>query len=301
MMLVIFWLVLFVVSLGTIGLLVARHFNELAAFDTSSVPQIQEKTTKQALVHARIQRNIKKASVQVRARLSPVAHAWESFQKWFRNLANSIADQYRDLEWKKKWMEWKSRTRHERRAHLLKLLEEGDEHRRADRYPEAEKNYIEIISLDPKNVSAYIGLAKAYFNQDKYKEAEEVARHVVESLDSASELAWAFLGRALKAQSKWADAADAFKHALKLNPLMAKRWIDLGDCYKEEGGLAEAIGAFRKAAEIEPNNPRVLDQLIGISIISGDKRLAREAFLQLQAVNPENQKLVEWEAQIGDM
>jgi tetratricopeptide (TPR) repeat protein len=239
--------------------------------------------------------------VQVRERLSPVAHAWESFQKWFRNLANSIADQYRDLEWKKKWMEWKSRTRHERRAHLLKLLEEGDEHRRADRYSEAEKNYVEIISLDPKNVSAYIGLAKTYFNQDKFKEAEEVARHVVESLDSASELAWAYLGRALKAQSKWDDAAVSFKHALKLNPLMAKRWIDLGDCYKEGGGLAEAIGAFRKAAEIEPNNPRVLDQLIGISIISGDKRLAREAFLQLQAVNPENQKLVDWEAQIGDM
>ena len=300
-MLLIFWIMLFVASLGVIGGLVFRHFGELAAFEISSVPQIQEKTTKHALVHARIQRNLKKAHARVQKHLSPVARGWVWFQQWFRNLANRIADQYRDLEWKQKWNEWKSRSRHERRAHLLKLLEEGDEHRRASRFGEAEKNYVEIISLDPKNVSAYIGLAKVYFNQDKFKEAEEVTRHVVDSLDSASELAWAYLGRTQKAQSKWEDAAGAFKHALKLNPLMAKRWIDLGDCYKELGGVAEAIGAFRKAAEIEPNNPRVLDQLIGISIISGDKRLAREAFLQLQAVNPENQKLVDWEAQIGDM
>ncbi len=301
MMLILFWMSLFLVAMLVIAALVVRHFGELVAFDASSVPQIQEKTTKQALVHARIQRNIKKAGLQVRERLAPVASGWESFQKWFRNLANSIADQYRHLEWKQKWQEWKSRSRHERRAHLLKLLEEGDEHRRAGRYAEAEKNYIEIISLDPKNVSAYIGLGKAYFNQDKWKETEEVARHVVESLDSIAELAWAFLGRSLKAQGKWADAAAAFKQAIKVNPKMAKRWIDLGDCYREMGGVAEAIVAFRKAAEIEPNNPRVLDQLIEISIISGDKRLAREAFLQLQSANPENQKLVEWEARIREM
>lgn len=301
MMLLIFWTILFFVSLGVIGGLVFRHFGELAAFDVASVPQIQEKTTKHALVHARIQRNLKKAHARVQHHLSPVARGWQWFQQWFRNLANKIADQYRDLEWKQKWTEWKSRSRHERRAHLLKLLEEADEHRRANRFAESEKNYIEIISLDPKNVNAYIGLAKSYFNQDKFKESQEVAEHIVSSLDAASELAWAFLGRAFKAQSKWEDAARAFKQALKINPMLAKRWIDLGDCYKELGGLAEAIGAFRKAAEIEPNNPRVLDQLIGISIISGDKRLAREAFLQLQAVNPENQKLVDWEAQIGDM
>lgn len=301
MTLILFWISLFLVAILIIAALVVRHFGELVAFDAMSVPQIQEKTTKQALVHARIHRNFKKAGVQFREKMSPVSRGWESSQKHFRNLANTIADQYRHLEWKQKWQEWKSRSRHERRAHLLKLLEEGDEHRRAGRYSEAEKNYIEIISLDPKNVSAYTGLAKAYFNQDKWKETEEVARHVVDSLDSVAELAWAFLGRSLKVQGKWTEAAAAFKQALKVNPFMAKRWIDVGDCYKELGGLAEAIVAYRKAAEIEPNNPRVLDQLIEISIISGDKRLAREAFLQLRSANPENQKLAEWETRIGEL
>lgn len=300
-MLLSFFIVVFLISMLVVAAIIVRHFGELAVFDVSSVPQIQEKTTKQALVAQRIHRNLKKASARVRGHISPIARGWEWFQQWFRNLANTVADQYRHQEWKQKWNEWKGRSRHERRAHLLKLLEEGDEHRRSGRYAQAEKNYIEIISLDPKNVSAYIGLGKAYFSQDKWKEAEEATRHVVENLDSVAELAWAFLGRALKVQGKWSDAANAFKQALKVNPLMVKRWIDLADCYQEMGTTAEAIGALKRAAEIEPNNPRVLDQLIEISIISGDKRLAREAFLQLQSVNPENQKLVEWGTRIEEM
>ena len=75
----------------------------------------------------------------------------------------------------------------------------------------------------------------------------------------------------------------------------------MGEWLREGGGLAEAIVAYRTAAEHEPNNPRVLDLLLEISILSGDKRLAREAFIKLQAANPENQKLGDWEAKIREM
>lgn len=301
MLLLSIWVVIFLFSVAAIAGIFVRHFAELAAFDRASVPQIQEKSTKQALVAQRITRNLQKATARMRERMAPIARGWEWFQQWFRDRANNIADQYRHLEWKKQWLEWKTRSRHERRAHLLKLLEEADEHRRAGRFNDAEKNYIEIISLDPKSVNAYVGLGKAYYSEDKWKEGEETMRHVVENLDSGSELGWAFFGRNLKEQGKWAEAASAFREALKINPRMAKRWVDLGECLKELGGLGEAIVAYRKAAEHEPNNPRVLDQLIEISIISGDKRLAREAFLQLKVANPENHKLVEWETRIGEM
>ncbi len=297
----IFFIITFFASLAAVAILVTRHFEALAGFDEASIPRAHEKTTKHALVVGRIQRNLKKFGLRAREYFGPIARGWEFFQRSFRNFANNIADHVRHQEWKQKWTEWKSRSRHDRRAHLLKLLEQGDEHRRAGRYTESEKIYVEIISLDPKNVSAYIGLGKTYFNQDRWNEAEEAMRHVVEHLDAVVELAWAFLGRALKAQAKWAEASAAFKHALKVNPHLAKRWIDLGDCYREMGGVAEAIGAFKKAVEIEPHNPKVLDQLVEISIISGDKRLAREAFLQLREANPENQKLGEWEARIEGM
>lgn len=301
MNLIIFWIIVLCAALLVIAVTIVKHFDELASFDTSSVRRIQEKATKQTLVAKRITRNLQEASAKLRSRMSPLARFWFWTQQKFRDLANNVADQYRLLEWKKQWEEWRGRSRHERRAHILKLLETADEHRRANQMDEAEKSYVEIISLEPKNVSAYIGLGKVYFYEDKFKEAEETMRHVVENLDQRAELGWAFLGRALKEQGKWADAALAFREALKIDGEMAKRWIDLGECLQELGGLAEAIVAFKKAAEQEPNNPRVLDQLIEISIISGDKRLAREAFAQLRSVNPENQKLVDWGARIKEM
>ncbi|MCX6781489.1 MAG: tetratricopeptide repeat protein [Candidatus Magasanikbacteria bacterium] len=301
MIAIVFWLIAFFASLAGIVFLVIRHFDALSAFDITSVPHVQEKTTKQTLVAKRVQRNMKKFATRLLTRFQPVAHGWQKLQGAFRESANKIADQYRQLEWKKKWSEWKLRSRDERRAHLLKLLEEADEYRRAENFDPAEKNYVEIISLDPKNVNAYIGLGKLYFRQDKFKEAVEATRYVVEKLDASAELAWAFLGRALEALDEFSEAVVAFNRALALNGAMVKRWVDLGDCYKELGDLSQAANAYKKAAELEPLNPRVLDHLVEISIQSGDKRLASEAFAQLQIANPENQKLVEWGARIAEM
>ena len=301
MMTLLLWVVLFLLCIALIAGIFVRHFDQLAAFNIGSVPEIQEKSTKQQIVSKRILRTMRERSTRVAERLAPIARLWMRVQLAFRNFANQTADQYRHLEWKKQWQKWMTRSRHELRAHLLKLLEESDELRRGGEYADAEKRYVDIISLDPKNVNAYLGLAKAYYLDERWKDGEETARHIIETLDPASELGWAFLGRHLKQQGKYVEAAAAFKQALAINPNMAKRWIDLGECLREGGGLAEAIVAYRTAAEHEPNNPRVLDLLLEISILSGDKRLAREAFIKLQAANPENQKLGDWEAKIREM
>lgn len=301
MIAIIFWLIVFFGSLVGIVFLIIRHFDALSSFDITSIPHVQEKTTKQMLVAKRVQRNLTKFAIRFLSRFQPVVRGWEKLQSAFREGANNIADQYRHLEWKKKWGEWKLRSRDERRAHLLKLLEEADEYRRAENFEPAEKNYVEIISLDPKNVNAYIGLGKLYFRENKFKESVEATRYVVEKLDATAELAWAFLGRSLEALDDYAAAAVAFSKALALNSAMVKRWVDLGDCYRELGDLNQALDAYKKAAELEPLNPRVLDHLVEISIQSGDKRFASEAIAQLQIANPENQKLVEWGARIAEM
>lgn len=301
MFLLVLWIIVFVIAVAVIAAVSVRHFTELAAFDASSVPHIQEKSVKKGIAARRVFRGLEKAGVKFNKTLHPFRWVWARAQQSFRDRANSIADQYRHLEWKQKWRQWRGRSSHERRAHLLALLEEADEHRRAERYDEAEKKYIEIVSLDPKNVTAYVGLGKAYFKQDRWREAEETFTHVVTALDSSHELAWAFLGRTLKAESKWQDATFAYRKALKYESGLAKRWMDLGECYRELGKNGEAAAAYKKAALNEPNNPRVLDQLIEISIIAGDKRLAKEALGQLQTANPENQKLAEWEGRVEGM
>ncbi len=301
MSLLIFWACLFFAALIVMGVIAARHFTELAMFDASSVPQIQEKSVKQELAARRVFRGLQKFGARIIEVMKPARVLWAWLQKWFRARATAIANQARHLEWKQKWQEWRGRSRNERRAFLLTLLEEADEHRRAEQYVDAEKKYVEVVSLDPKNVSAYVGLGKTYFRQERWRESEETFQHVVDVLDGSHELAWAFLGRALKEQGRWDDALAAYRHALKMNDELSRRWADVGQCLRELGKLGEAASAYKKAVHCDPHNPRALDQLIEISIIAGDKRLAREALTNLQSANPENQKLMEWELRVGEM
>lgn len=278
-----------------------RHFSQLAALDISTIPQAQEKIIKHSLVSDRLARKWKTYFFGIAERCAPLVRGWKKIQQLFRDTANKVADQYRQLEWKKQWVEWRGRDRHERRAHILGLLEKADTLRHEQKYKEAEPIYVEVISLEPKNVSAYFGLGKNYWRAEKFVDAEQAFQHIVETLDHNHVLAWAFLGRTLKAQNKWAAAAAAFERALQLDGSLAKRWVDLGDCVLELGGVAEAKVAYKKAVATEPNNPWVLDRYIETSIISGDKRHALEALAQLKLANPDNQKVEEWEKRIREM
>ncbi len=290
-----------IVALVVLSAIIARHRAALVALDVSSIPRAQEKQMKTELVAARLVRNIQRTTLTTLQKMGPVYTGWVAVQKGFRDLANHIADQHRTMQWKEKWNEWRGRSRGERRAHLLALLDTADQARRAENFDEAEKKYIEIITLDPRNVNAYLGLGKSYFRAEKWQEAEEALRHVVETLDTGHERAWGFLGRTLKASGKWAEATAAFGRAAALDDSLAKRWVDLGECYETLGNVEKAKSAYQKAAEKEPHNPKILDHLIEISIISGDKSLASQALADLQTVNPENQKLGEWVERIRNL
>lgn len=301
MTLLLIWFVILCAACATVAVVLFRHIGAIAAVDVTAVARTHEKRTKDELAATRLVRRARDRAENFLTYAAPLVRLWQAAQQKFRDSANALADTYRTLEWKRTFQEWRAKSRHERRAFILRTLQEGDEARHAAQVDAAEKKYVDVIAVDPKNVTAYIGLGKTYFAAARYDEAIQSLTHVVETMNDLSPLAWAFLGRAHKAQGKYGEAVAAFERALALDDTLAKRWIDVGDCYRELGGLAEAIGAYKKAAVIEPTNPRVLDHLLEISIISGDKRQARETLLQLQAANPENQKLGEWEEKIREM
>lgn len=297
----IFFLVIFALAALTAGGVMARHFSEVAALDIESLPQAQEKQIKHYLMENKLARRWRENWQKIGARLRPVARGWRWTQRTFRRLANFVGDRARELEWEKRWHEWRQKSKHERRAESLQLLTVADELRRAEKYAEAEKKYVALISLEPRNVNAYLGLGKSYFRRGNWVEAETAFRYVVENLEPENELAWAFLGRVLKGAGQWEEAVKVFERALGLSDVLAKRWVDLSECYEKLGGMGEALTACQRAVEREPNNPRTLDRLLEISVISGQKRLAWETLQQLRAANPENQKLEEWEEKIAEI
>jgi len=80
--------------------------------------------------------------------------------------------------------------------------------------------------------------------------------HAVEVTEN-NNLALYNLGNALRAQSKFDEAADCYRQVLKLKPEHAKAHNNLGAVLLEQGKPDQAISHFHQALQIEPNNAGV--------------------------------------------
>ncbi len=253
-------LVVMVISLGGIILIIVRKFPMLSVINIESIKREQEAQVKKKIVVSRLQRKVEEISKffkKVFLRPSVVAGSW------FKNFYEKI------LKLEKKYLRKKPvipSAPEELEQKIKNLFLTADEFFKEGKFDEAEKKYIEILTLDHKNIDAYKKLGALYLEQKNYDHASET-----------------------------------FQHILKLNPNEIETLIDLAILQKQRGENEKALMNFQKAVEIEPTNPKYLDFLIEMSIIVGNKGLAQESFKKLKEVNPENQKLSEFEERIKAM
>jgi tetratricopeptide (TPR) repeat protein len=150
---------------------------------------------------------------------------------------------------------------------INELFEEAEDLMRNNNYEEGEKKLIEIINLDNKNIEAFKRLGSLYLERKNFNEA-----------------------------------AETFKHVLKLTGGNdGEIYFDLSLARKETGDLVNALVNINSAMEFEPSNPRYLDTLLDISIMNKDKVLALKAYKKLKEVNPENQKLSDLKREIEEL
>lgn len=146
------------------------------------------------------------------------------------------------------------------------LLQDAKELCAKGEWSQAEEKYISIVTLDKDNLDAYWGLSNVYLAKKDYVHAEETVLFVSKMLpkDSAPFLE---LARISAVQEKYKDALDY----------------------------------ARKAVDIAPNNPKNLDTLLELGILSKEKYLAMRTYDKLKEVNPENQKLADYEKRIAEL
>ncbi len=252
-------LLLTIITLGLAAILViiGRHWHEIVAIKTETIPGEREKMLKSFLVGNRIARSLKK-------KLGPVGVLWDKLYDVMHNVWHS---------WHKKVENLFEREKDKRSAPasveriaitLENLLDEARHSVDEGKVIEAEKKFLEVVKLDPKNIEAYRGLGELYYSKKQYNEAREI-----------------------------------YKFLIKLNSVSVNRksdyFFNLALIYKAENELGEALNYGLKSIELVPNSPRYLDFIIDLSIIEGDKVGARRHVAKLKEVNPENQKIANWE------
>lgn len=237
--------------------IVARHWQEIVAIKTETIPGEREKMLKSFLVGNRIARSLKK-------KLGPIGVLWDKvydvmhnvWHKWYRKVEHTF-EREKDKQLAPASVERIAAT-------LENLLDEARRSIDDGRVIEAEKKFLEVVKLDPKNIEAYRGLGDLYISKKQYNEAREI-----------------------------------YKFLIKLNSVSVNRksdyYFNLALINKAEENNGEALNDALKALELVANSPRYLDFIIDLSILEGDKVGARRHLAKLKEVNPENQKISSWE------
>jgi len=278
-------LILAVIILGCLGGIIFIFWRKLpliAAINLKENFKEQQNQIKRRLLDERLKRQIqgfKKKLVNIFLPFNKLL----KINRFLKNKIRILEEQY--LEKKKILFKNDPIKIQERIKELLasgrELLKNGD-------LKEAEKKIIEIISLNPRQITAYKLLGEIYLLEKNYKQAEEVLNYALKLSKQALNL--------------WQKIAPLNgSSSAELNQQLITAYFDLGNFYRATDNPQKALVYFQKVIEAEPNNPKTLDFLIDLSIILKDKNLAQAYLWRLKEVNPENQKIEAWEEKIKNL
>ena len=117
------------------------------------------------------------------------------------------------------------------------------------------------------------------------RNAEHIYRQVI-AVAAADANAWCFLGMACHDQSRFADAVEAYRKALDIQPNFPVVLSNLGNTLKQQGKLDEAEASCREALRLKPDYSTAFNNL-GVTLVAqGRLEEASTAFERALALMP---------------
>lgn len=261
-----------IVSLVIAGIIVGRKFGLLANIDVDQVASEKARALKQQIIADRLRRRLSRWGFLIARFLKPISRLLRNGFDWIYNWLNA---------WQRSQVNREATINQEIGKRIETLLKEAEDLVSAERFDAAEKKYIEIIGLDPRNFEAFRELGDVYYRKQSFDEAKQTLEH------------------ALQLKHK-ADGPEQSEGGAKDTEL-AQIYYSLALIHEETGEYAKAITNLKRALKIEQNSPRYLDRLIEVSIMKKDKIAALDALKQLETANPENQKLEQFRTRIAEL
>lgn len=286
-------LVVLLVSLTAIGLLIGRRFPTLASIDLQSAAgTLRER--KSNLLEKRLRRKFNSMWERLEDHGGPVTNKIR--QGW-----NVLHRRLVDLE-----HEYKVRAlpvllnRFQRRkvdAEIAEIMAQAEALLADGEVKAAEEKALHAIRLEPRSVPAFEFLGDLYLSGKEYGNAKEIYLYLLKLVDDEEAVYEHKIeqdvrrGQLPAAQVDRRQAIDLKKHRLLY-------YLDLAQAYRMLEDWPNAMSSIQEAAVLEPNNPKVLDEYLEVSIGSGQKKFAGEALETIRQTNSENSKISDWEERI---
>jgi tetratricopeptide (TPR) repeat protein len=171
------------------------------------------------------------------------------------------------------------------------------------KYLDAENYYKKALQIDPKSLGAKNGLGSVYFNTKQYNKAEKEFDEII-SVDPYYAPVYVNYGLLKAHQGQYRESIDYFNKAISLDSMVNE--IDfvhlyLGDCYGWLKLEDEAIVEYEKACEI---NPQYVQPHLNLGSLYATKALKNNDLSYIDKSNRHFNKVLElrpnnYEAKMG--
>ncbi len=289
----ILWLIV-LACLLVIGLVIAKHWQQLLSGGHEGVDAYQD-GVKKRILEQRLERHLIVQGNKILISVKPFLQMVMRFAKIIGQKIIEVEQKYRS-----KLLKQNFAKKVDQQQFLHQKIKEATSLINDKKFIEAEKKYIEILTLDERNASAYWGLSKLYVDQEDYDQAFETLKFLLK-LQPGHNQARKLLAQVAGQKGDLVLAKQCLEQLIVSEPKDISCYLSLAAA---EMGLDNPGGAqivLQKGLIIEANNPKLLDFLIEVSIVMHDVDTANEAIRTLQLVNPDNAKIEEFKKKINEI
>jgi tetratricopeptide (TPR) repeat protein len=173
---------------------------------------------------------------------------------------------------------------------IQSLIDEARSLARDLKWADAERRYLEVLSIDNRNVDAYKGLGNLYLKQRLYPQAHETFEFLVK-IRKADDACYAGLAEIAEAEGDVMTAEAMRIKALELQPRRADRHAELAEFYLSRSQPGKAWPLAKRAADLEPKSAKYLTTAIEAAVQTGNHAEARRRYDKLRLISSDSQKL----------
>ncbi|MFA5126402.1 MAG: tetratricopeptide repeat protein [Patescibacteria group bacterium] len=272
--------------------LLVRKFPYLANINVNNLPEVKANRQKQLILQNRLYRLANEFWVKIKELVEPWQDQVNSrFKNYYQRLKVIEKDLQRRGQERLSSAISKSQTLDEMLTQARQQINDED-------YQAAENLLIDVLSLDNHNVEAYKLLAEVYRARKEYEQARETLEYLLKLTHESDPAVYFSLADIAKQRGNLKQAEEDYLKSISLSDDNYLYFLSLAEVYLDLDQSEKALSTAQRALILSPNNPKILDFLINLSIIIQDQELAKQYLNKLREVNPENNKLIEFGEQI---
>ena len=161
------------------------------------------------------------------------------------------------------------------------------------RWGAAIQYFSKSVSLDPKNVDAWVAMGDVLLSKGKLTGADESYSKALQ-VDEENARAWLGKAKAMRQMGRWGAAIQCLDKYNSLLPKDKASWLMKADTLLEKGKYGRAIEAYDRYLSLSPGDSYALTKK-GLALHSvGRTEDARKCFEEAARLDPGNKEAAHW-------